>query len=137
MTIQAAIYARKSTEQRDRDEKDKSVAHQVKRSREFILNKGWAVNAACVFDEDDGISGAEFSKRQGLVRLLRALDQKPHPPFDVLVMADESRLGRETIETAFVLKQIIQAGVRVFFYLDDRERTLDSPMDKVMLAVTR
>jgi hypothetical protein len=51
-------------------------------------------------------------------------------------MADESRLGRETIDTAYVLKQIVQAGVRVFFYLDDRERTLDSPMDEVMLAVT-
>ena len=70
------------------------------------------------------------------MRLLHALDQKARPPFQVLVIQDESRLGRETIETAFVLKQIVQAGVRVFFYLDDRERTLDAPIDKVMLAVT-
>ena len=28
------------------------------------------------------------------------------------------------------------AGVRVFFYLEDRERTLDSPTDKVMLSLT-
>ena len=26
-------------------------------------------------------------------------------------------------------------GVRVFFYLEDCERTLDSPMDKVMLSL--
>jgi len=26
--------------------------------------------------------------------------------------------------------------VRVFFYLEDRERTLDSAMDKVMLSLT-
>jgi hypothetical protein len=37
-------------------------------------------------------------------------------------MSEESRLGREAIETAYALKQIVQAGVRVFFYLEDRER---------------
>jgi site-specific DNA recombinase len=57
-------------------------------------------------------------------------------PFDVLVMSEESRLGRESIETAYALKQLVQAGVRVFFYLEDRERTLDSPTDKVMLSLT-
>lgn len=50
-------------------------------------------------------------------------------------MSEESRLGREAIETAYSLKQIIAAGARVFFYLEDRERTLDSPIEKVMLAI--
>jgi DNA invertase Pin-like site-specific DNA recombinase len=48
----------------------------------------------------------------------------------------EARLGREAIETAYALKQLVQAGVRVFFYLEDRERTLDSPTDKIMLSLT-
>jgi site-specific DNA recombinase len=61
---------------------------------------------------------------------------KPRPPFQVLVMSEESRLGREQIKTAYALKQIMDAGVRVFFYLEDRERTLDSAMDKVMLSLT-
>ena len=39
---------------------------------------------------------------------------------------EESRLGREAIETAYALKQLVQTGVRVFFSLKDRERTLDS-----------
>src|SRR5262249_234140 len=56
-------------------------------------------------------------------------------PFDVLIMSEESRLGREQIETSYVLKQLTDAGVRVFLYLDDRERTLDSAMDKVMLSL--
>jgi hypothetical protein len=51
-------------------------------------------------------------------------------------MSEESRLGREVIETAYALKQLVQAGVRVFFYLEDRERTLDSPTDKIMLSLT-
>jgi len=34
------------------------------------------------------------------------------------------------------LKQIMRAGARVFFHLDDRQRTLDSPTDKIMLSLT-
>jgi site-specific DNA recombinase len=83
---------------------------------------------------DDGISGAEFTNRPGFLRLMNAL--KPRPPFQVLVMSEESRLGREAIETAYALKQLVTAGVRVFFYREDRERTLDSPTDKIMLSLT-
>jgi DNA invertase Pin-like site-specific DNA recombinase len=61
---------------------------------------------------------------------------KPRPPFQVLVMAEESRLGREQIEVAYALKQLAQAGVRVWLYLEDRERTLDSPTDKLLMSVT-
>jgi DNA invertase Pin-like site-specific DNA recombinase len=61
---------------------------------------------------------------------------KPRPPFQVPIMSEESRLGREAIETAYSLKQLITAGVRVFFYLEDRERTFDSPTDKLLLSVT-
>jgi hypothetical protein len=32
------------------------------------------------------------------------------------------------------LKQLVQSGVEVWFYLDDRQRTLDGPMEKMMLA---
>ena len=131
----AAIYVRKSNEQNDRDEADKSVTHQVERSREYIAKKGWTVSEDHIYDKDDGISGEEFSKRPGLMRLLRDIDQKPRPPFQVLVMADDSRLGREQIETAYVLKQIIEADVRVFHYLHDKERTLDGPLEKIMLSL--
>jgi hypothetical protein len=62
---------------------------------------------------------------------------KPRPPFQVLVMSEESRLGREQIETAWSLKQLVDAGVRVFFYLEDRERTLDNALDKVTIAAAR
>jgi len=51
-------------------------------------------------------------------------------------MSEESRIRREVIETAYALKQLVTAGVRVFFYLEERERTLDSPTDKVMLSLT-
>jgi hypothetical protein len=50
-------------------------------------------------------------------------------------MSEESRLGRESIETSYALKQIVDAGVRVFFYLTDAERKLETAMDKVMLSL--
>src|SRR5262245_41473399 len=78
-------------------------------------------------------AGAEFAARPGFLRLMNAL--KPRPAFQLLVMSEESRLGRESIETAYALKQIVTAGVRVFFYLEGRERTLDSPTDKIMLSL--
>jgi DNA invertase Pin-like site-specific DNA recombinase len=59
----------------------------------------------------------------------------PRPPFQILIMSEESRLGREQIEVGWILKQITEFGVRVFFYQDDRERTLDTAMDKVMLSL--
>jgi DNA invertase Pin-like site-specific DNA recombinase len=61
--------------------------------------------------------------------LLNALS--PRPPFQIIIMSEESRLGRESIETAYTLKLLTDAGVRVFFYLEDRERTLETATDKV------
>jgi DNA invertase Pin-like site-specific DNA recombinase len=129
----AAIYARKSTEQNGVGDEAKSVARQIEHGKAYAARKGWAVDNAYVYS-DDGISGAEFKKRPGLLRLLNGL--APRPSFQVLVMSEESRLGREAIETGYVLKQIMDAGVRVFFYLEDRERTRDTAMDKVMLSLT-
>lgn len=128
----AAIYARKSTEQHNVSDEEKSVTRQIEHAKTYAEKKGWAVSDDLTFI-DDGISGAEFVKRPGFIRLMNAL--KPKPPFHVLVMSEESRLGRESIETSFALKQIIDAGVRLFFYLEDRERTLDNAMDKVMLSL--
>src|SRR5215204_2483508 len=129
----AAIYARKSTDQSAVADEAKSVTRQIAHAKAYAERKGWAVPEAHVY-VDDGISGAECANRPGFVRLMAAL--KPRAPFQVLVMSEESRLGREAIETAYALKQVITAGVRVFFYLEDRERTFDSPTDKLLMSVT-
>ena len=131
--MRVAIYARKSTDQHGVADEAKSVTRQIDHATAYAVGKGWTVPPEHIYS-DDGISGAEFANRPGFSRLMNAL--KPAPPFQVLVMSEESRLGREAIETAFALKQLVTAGVRVFFYLEDRERTLDSPTDKIMLSLT-
>ena len=129
----AAVYARKSTDQNGVADAARSVTRQIDHAKAYAKRKGWTVADAQIY-VDDGISGAEFATRPGFLRLMNAL--KPRPPFEVLIMSEESRLGRESIETAYALKQLVQAGVRVFFYLEDHERTLDSPTDKIMLSLT-
>lgn len=125
MTTMAAAYVRKSTEQTGTSLEARSVARQIARSREFALGHGWSIPDAHVF-ADDGISGAEFEHRPGLQALLASL--KPKPPFTHLVMMDSSRLGRESFETNYVMKRLLQAGVRVHTYLDGREITAQDKM---------
>ncbi len=127
----AGCYARKSTEQHVADDA-KSVARQVQRAKEYAATKGWRFDDRYVFS-DDAVSGAEFRKRPGLTKLLAAL--QPKPKFNVLIISEPSRLGREQIETAYVLKQIIDEGVRVFDYLDDKEITIGSAMEKFVASV--
>ena len=90
----AAIYARKSTDQNVADE-EKSVTRQVDRARAYATAKGWAVADRHVY-VDDGISGAEFEKRPGYVALMTSLTHRP--PFQALILMDQSRLGRSTRE---------------------------------------
>jgi DNA invertase Pin-like site-specific DNA recombinase len=92
----AAIYARKSTDQGAVADEAKSVRRQIhRRSRPIARRAGADMPDAHVY-VDDRISGAEFANRPGFVRLMNTL--KPHPPFQALIVSEESRLGREQIE---------------------------------------
>jgi DNA invertase Pin-like site-specific DNA recombinase len=86
----AAIYARKSTDQNGIGDEEKSVTRQIEHAKAYAAKKGWAVHDEYIY-LDDGISGAEFVKRPGFLRLMNAL--KPKPPFQILIMSEESRLG--------------------------------------------
>ena len=131
--IIAAIYARKSTEQSGVNDEEKSVTRQIEHATSYAARKGWTVAEEHIY-VDDGVSGAEFVRRQGFLRLMNALT--PRPPFHVLIMSEESRLGREAIQVSYAFNQIIDSGVRLFFYMTDQERKLDNAMDKVMLSLS-
>ena len=125
--MKAAIYARKSTDDNDKHEDNKSVTRQRERAIAYAEAKGWTVDAEHIF-EDDGISGFEFKKRPGLIRLLTHLKQ-----FDVIVMSELSRLGREQGQNAQALASIIAKGVKVYFYLTDEELKYETAVDKFMV----
>ena len=129
-----AIYARKSNDEHGVASEAKSITRQIDHARAYARKKGWTVDDAHIYS-DDAVSGAEFLKRPGFQRLMQTL--QPRPPFDVLIMSESSRLGREAWETGFALKQILKAGVRVFFYLEDRECSFDHPIDKLQFSIVQ
>ncbi len=128
--MRAAIYARKSNDDLHEAE-DRSIARQIAHARQYARRKGWDVAAEHVY-ADDGFSGAEFKNRPALLRLLNAL--KPAPPFDVVVMMEPSRLGRDRLSTELVARDLVEAGVRLFYYLTDEEERLDTPEQRFVMA---
>jgi site-specific DNA recombinase len=129
-----AVYARKSTEEKGKEAQAKSCAVQIAESRRYAERKGWCVLDAHVY-EDDAISGAEFEKRPGLVAMLAAIEATKKPPFDVLIVSEQSRLGRDTLLTLTLIKRIEEAGVKIWSYLDDSAITLDGEMAEVQQFV--
>jgi hypothetical protein len=79
-------------------------AENAEHGRAYAQRKGWTVADEHVY-VDDGISGAEFANRPGFLRLMNSLKtgSRSRPGFQVLIMSEESRLGREAIETAYAL----------------------------------
>jgi len=98
-------YARKSTDQTGVADEQKSVARQVEHERQYAAQGLDRRRVICVRRRRD--LGGEFANRPGFLRRMNSL--KPRPRFQVLVMSEESRLGREAIETAYALKQLVQA----------------------------
>jgi site-specific DNA recombinase len=127
--IRAAVYARKSTDDSDRDPENKSVTRQRDNAHAYAKSRGWIVDDDHVF-MDDGISGAEFgSRRPGLLRLLNHLRD-----FDVVVMSELSRLGRDQVLVSKTLADIEAAGVHVHFYLTREELRFDSAIDRFLVS---
>jgi site-specific DNA recombinase len=128
LILRAAIYARKSNDDSDREEENKSVTRQVERARAYAEKRGWTVDGEHVY-VDDGVSGAEFKNRPALLRMLIQLKE-----FDVIIMSELSRLGREQTQTSSVLADIYSKGRRIFYYLTDQELPFDSAVDKFMVS---
>ena len=123
--MKAAIYARKSTDDHDRNEENRSTDRQVKRAREYARKEGWTVDEEHVY-VDEAVSGADF-RRPDLLRMLAALKE-----FDVIVMSELSRLGREQNNMGITLTKIYRKGVKVYCYLTGGELKYKSAIDKAM-----
>jgi site-specific DNA recombinase len=126
--IVAAIYCRKSTEERGKTDENKSVRRQEQYARAFAAKQGWTVGPVFV---DDGISGAEFERRPGLQSMLREAKARA---FSVVVVSEQKSIGREQRGTANVIHELKESGVTVYLYSDGRCLTPRKALDKGMLA---
>src|SRR5262245_21802595 len=114
----AAIYARKSTDDSDRNAEARSTERQIESGTAYAAAKGWTVDPRYVF-VDENTSGAEWKHRPGFNALLAALDGSGRPPFGVVIVSELSRIGRDTVRTPAAVMRIEEAGVQVFSYLSD------------------
>lgn len=125
--MRCAIYARRSTE----EHQAASLEVQVEEARRWIAARGWSVVEEHVH-VDSGVSGAEFKRRPGLIALLNAADDKA---FDVVVMRDESRLGRDTHRAGLAIQGLAESGVQLWLYFSGERVSTDDATSRFMLAV--
>src|SRR5215813_12304253 len=98
----AAIYARKSTDDSDRNLEARSTRRQIESATAYAERKGWTVDPRYLF-VDENTSGAEWKQRPGFNALLAALD--PRPPFGVVIVSELSRIGRDTVHRNSLLPE--------------------------------
>src|SRR5262245_40171472 len=69
----AAIYARKSTDDSDRNPEARSTRRQIESGTKYAAAKGWTVDPHYIF-VDENTSGAEWKHRPGFNALLSAIE---------------------------------------------------------------
>ena len=117
----AAVYARKSTDDSDRNAEARSMQRQIESATAYARAKGWTVDPRYIF-VDENTSGAEWKHRPGWNALLAALD--PRPPFGVVIVSELSCIGRDTVRTPHAILRIEEAGVEIRSYLSDASISL-------------
>src|SRR5262245_47893985 len=127
----AGCYARKSTEQK-RDADASSVERQVQRAREFAARKGWEFSEQHVY-VDDAISGAEWVDRPEYNRMKSDIDVT-RPPFQILIVADLSRIGRDATRTPHEINVIEQNDIEIWSYLDDRRISVEDESGEIEVS---
>ena len=97
--LRAVFYARVSTEE---EEQLNAIEKQIEENQEIIKAKGWVL-----IDEyiDKGITGTQAKKRN---EYLRMLDDIKKDKFDIIVVKDQSRLQRNTMDWYIFLNEIVQ-----------------------------
>jgi DNA invertase Pin-like site-specific DNA recombinase len=127
--LTAGCYARKSNDEVGKDPDTKSCARQVQRAREYARTKGWKFDDRHVY-EDDNVSGGEWVRRPGLNRLLDTL-KDGRAPFQVLIVSEQSRIGRDVVRTLMTIKTLEDTGVEIWAYLDQARITLAEDTDTI------
>lgn len=97
----AALYLRVST-----DEQGASLDAQESGARAWCERAGHAVVAVY---RDEGVSGAEWLRRPGVAALQAEVRAEPRP-WDVLVVRDLDRLGRDALRLGLLLETLSDHG---------------------------
>ncbi len=124
--MRCALYGRRSTDEHQMS----SMEVQTEEGRRYIAKQGGTLKPEHIF-LDDAISRAEFKKRPGLIALLNAANAKQ---FDAVIVRDESRLGGDTFRSGLIIQDLLESGIRLFYFYSDEEVRCGGAVDKFMIA---
>jgi site-specific DNA recombinase len=125
MSQRAAIYARVSTPQQEREA---TIESQISELRRYAAKQDYELSEAHHFI-DQGISGA-YLARPGLDRLR---DLAAERAFDVALILAPDRLARNYAHQRVVIDELQRVGVQVVFI--NQPEMGDSPHERLLLGV--
>jgi len=101
--MRAAIYARYSTDRQS----ESSIDDQLRACREYAGRHDLVISATFA---DEGVSGAAIGNRPGFRAMMAAAE---HVEFDILLLADLSRLSRSAGDLNKTIDRLTFRGIRV------------------------
>ena len=109
--LRVTYYARVSSES---DEQLNSLGNQVSYYEDFIKrNAAWTFVPGYI---DEGLSGISTKKRENFNRMVEDADEDK---FDLIITKEISRFARNTLDSIQYTRQLLSAGVGVFFQNDN------------------
>lgn len=114
--MRAAIYVRVSTE-----EQASSASAQEDGARLWCAREGHVVS---IVYRDEGVSGGEWARRAGVLQLRADASTAPRP-WDLLIVRDLDRLGRDAIRLPELLSHLADQDVRVIEWSTGQTVALD------------
>lgn len=127
-TMRCAIYARYSSDLQS----DRSIDDQIRNCNRFALSKGWTVLDGHIYT-DYAISGTSTVGRTGLHQLLSSANDRPCP-YGYVLIDDTSRLSRDKIDQAQIIRDLKDAGIMIYFVSDNID-TADETSEDVLLPI--
>lgn len=121
--LRAVFYARVSTEE---EQQLNAIEKQIEENREVISAKEWILVDEYI---DKGITGTQTKKRNEYMRML---DDIKRDKFDIIVVKDQSRLQRNTMDWYIFLNEIVQNQKQLYLYL---ENTFFNSKDKFIFGI--
>lgn len=116
LPLRVTFYARVSSE---KDEQLNSLGNQISYYQDFIQkNLNWKYVEGYI---DEGLSAATTKKRENFHRMV---DDGKDGLFDLIITKEISRFARNTLDSITYTRELLNAGVGVFFQ-NDNINTLD------------
>ena len=110
--MRAAIYARYSSEL----QRPTSIEDQIRQCQRVADLKGWTILSEYI-ESDSELTGAALSPREALQSLIADARKRPRP-FDVLIIDDTSRFGRNLTDVLKISEVLKHNDVFLYFVSD-------------------